>query len=664
MEPLDDRTLLAVTFEFTIIDPSDKYKSIRPQLQTLLNNAGAEWGTHLIGNAKLEYIVQFSETLNPNNPAQIADGAAKSAEIVRTDPLTGIAVWQVGTALEIIDGQDRNGEKHDGGIVFYGPNTKTLFFDPDTNKRNAPMPEGYFDAYTVILHELAHSLGFVSSRGPLGDIPSIGQYTFDEHVTGFGAFQSFGIGTSSFDPITGELIPDPSSDNAYKVYGDSVSLQIGNPNHLGTGRFVDPGFVNQFPIYDIDQFFVDDLSTDLMAGNLAPGERKTISRLDLAILKDAGTPVDLLADPPEGIFTINGTGLGDNIEVQLANGNLLVRVNNSSQTLNVTQSQLVTAIIINGLNGNDVITLGPGMPAVAVNGGAGADTIYGGPKGDSILGGGGNDWIFGRGGGDVIRGGDGNDLIYGQGGSDRLFGNAGNDHLDGGMQTDRLYGGGNSDTLVGGTEDDFLYGENGNDLLSGAGGKDRMDGGPGSDWFYGGAGNDSVDYSRSLAPVVASIDGSPDDGAANEGDNIIDAENIIGSGFDDQLIGSEGRNSLIGGAGNDTLEGGGGHDTLEGNNGADVLSGGGGNDSLLGGDGDNRFVGGAGLDVMIGGSGADLFVADDDAIDTIDGGDGVDSLSGDIDDVVSNVEVIDSVPAPSRADRAMTPAAMKGVSFE
>jgi Ca2+-binding RTX toxin-like protein len=644
MEQLDDRTLLAVTFQFTIIDPLNKYKSIRTPLQAALNAAGAEWATHLTGNATLEYNVEFSDALKPNNPLQVADGAAKSAEVVRADALTGASVYQLGTALEIKDGKDRNGEKADGGILIYGPNTKFMFFDPDTNSRTAPIPDGYYDTYTVLLHELAHSLGFASTRDALGNLPGVGMYTYDEHVTvSSPGFYRFG----DFD------------DNAFAVYNGSVSLQIGNPNNLGAGRFIFPGFVDQIGQLSGNFELVDDLSTDLMGGQIMPGERKNISKLDLAILKDAETPVQVTTDTnPQGLYVVDGTGASDKIDLSLSNGALLIRVNNSSQFFTLEESQQITSIIVNGLNGNDVITLTDQMPAIAINGGAGADTIYGGTKGDSILGGGGNDLIFGRGGGDVIRGGDGNDVIYGQGGSDRLIGEAGNDHLDGGVQTDRISGGGNSDTCIGGTEDDFLFGDNGNDVLSGAGGKDRMDGGAGADAFYGGAGNDSVDYSKSGGSVTASIDGSPDDGVENEADNIIDTENIIGSSFDDALIGSEGANSLIGGAGNDTIEGGGGNDTLEGNNGADILNGGGGNDSILGAAGDDRMVGGAGLDFLSGSDGDDLFVTDDDAADTADGGLGIDSLTGDTDDELTDIEDVDlgvSPPLPgNKPDWAVT----------
>lgn len=667
MEALDERTLLAVTFEFTIFDPSGKYKATVPKLQALLNAAGHEWSTHLQGNAKLEYIVGIVDSVpDESRSAQrrLADGAAKSAEVIRTEPNTGLQTFQVGTAREMITGVDPNGAKPDGGITIYGPNLSLWYFEENTNLRNAPIRDGAYDGYTIILHELAHSLGFVSTRNALGEIPSLGQFTYDEHVTVMSpGFLTFGLGTQTFDPQTGDTVIDPSSDDAFQVYRGEIDLQIGNPNHLGAGRFVEPGFVNQVDRFFFfrNQFFVDDLSTDLMSGVLNPGERRSISRLDLAILRDAETPVNLTVDEfPEGLFAIDGTGLPDHIDVSLTNGTLLVRVNDSLQSFGPEASLGITAIVINGLNGNDTITVTGNFPSVAINGGTGNDTIYGGPKADALFGGGGNDLLVGRSGGDFMRGGDGNDTVLGQGGSDRLFGDAGFDYVDGGVQGDRLFGGPNSDTLVGGTGDDFLYGDSGNDVLSGAGGKDRMEGGLGADTFFGGAGNDSVDYSRASGSITASIDASPDDGVDGESDNIIDTENIIGSSFDDLMIGSQGGDGLIGNAGNDTLVGGGGHDFLEGNNGLDLLDGGGGHDNLQGGDGNDTLTGGTGLDVFFGGLGDDTFTSGDGEVDTINGDDGQDTVSGDDIDELFEVEVADVGPGGrSQPDRVVTPPSRK-----
>jgi uncharacterized protein YjbI with pentapeptide repeats len=68
------------------------------------------------------------------------------------------------------------------------------------------------------------------------------------------------------------------------------------------------------------------------------------------------------------------------------------------------------------------------------------------------------------------------------------------------------------------------------------------------------------------------------------------ANNLTGSGSNDNLFGNEGADTLIGEAGNDYLDGGAG------------------NDSLLGGEGEDRLVGQAGNDILDGGAGDDSLI--------------------------------------------------------
>src|SRR5690242_15505374 len=95
VEELDRRTLLSVSFTFNIIDPTNKYASIKSQLQAQLNAAGAEWSTHLVGNAALQYDVAFTNAVPPLpsfTSVRLAQGAVKSAQVVRTDTVTGKTV--------------------------------------------------------------------------------------------------------------------------------------------------------------------------------------------------------------------------------------------------------------------------------------------------------------------------------------------------------------------------------------------------------------------------------------------------------------------------------------------------------------------------------------------------------------------------------------------
>ncbi|MCU1358213.1 MAG: alkaline phosphatase, partial [Acidimicrobiales bacterium] len=310
---------------------------------------------------------------------------------------------------------------------------------------------------------------------------------------------------------------------------------------------------------------------------------------------------------------------------------------------------------------------------------AGADSLQGGPDTDLIRGGDGNDSIVGNGGADDLRGEGGDDTILPGAGDDAVDGGAGNDTvsyadrydagmtidlragktsgatgtterdsfagaettvggpgadvlwaatggstLDGGSGDDTLHGAGGTDLLIGGAGNDTVLGGAGSDFLIGADGNDRMVGNDGSDTFQGAAGTDTADYSTETGPVLVDINGQPDDGplAADEKDNVAEAEIVIGTDADDDLRAGSLPAELHGGKGDDLLTGPG---VLYGEAGKDDLRGSSGPDGLYGGDDADRMADGAGDDTVDGGAGDDLDVAGIGA-DAIKGGTGFDTL--------------------------------------
>ncbi|MCE9573091.1 MAG: calcium-binding protein [Deltaproteobacteria bacterium] len=249
-----------------------------------------------------------------------------------------------------------------------------------------------------------------------------------------------------------------------------------------------------------------------------------------------------------------------------------------------------------------------------------------------------------------------------------------------------VYGGAGDDTLRGGAGDDTFYGNDGNDTFTNGTAAD------GADTFNGGAGTDTVDYSLRTAAVTVTIDGTADDGAASETDDIkTDVEAVKGGLGDDDLTGSTGADTPSGGTGNDTLAGLAGADTLNGDagndtfdegaasNGADTMNGGAGTDTVdysgrsnavtinldttandgealeldkvvndvengIGGGGGDTIVGSASDNVFDGGAGADT-ISGGVGNDTLKGGAGIDTLNGDAGD-----DVFDEGSATSGAD--------------
>ncbi|MEV6634950.1 hypothetical protein AB0M54_29805 [Actinoplanes sp. NPDC051470] len=156
------------------------------------------------------------------------------------------------------------------------------------------------------------------------------------------------------------------------------------------------------------------------------------------------------------------------------------------------------------------------------------------------------------------------------------------------VRNDRLVGTSGADVICGLGGNDTLDGRGGNDTLDGGAGGDTLLGGAGSDRLVGGAGTDRVSYGDHSTPVIASLDGRPNDGSAKEADAIAgDVEGLVGGSGVDTLTGNAGPNQITGGSGSDYLYGAGGNDTIQGQDGNDQLDGGPGPDLVVGGNGDD-----------------------------------------------------------------------------
>jgi Ca2+-binding RTX toxin-like protein len=274
----------------------------------------------------------------------------------------------------------------------------------------------------------------------------------------------------------------------------------------------------------------------------------------------------------------------------------------------------------------------------------------------------------------IIEGGDGDDFIDGGAGADRLSGGANTAFGDGvgylgssvgvtvnlALTTAQISAGDASGDILSGFENlegsshaDTLLGDAGDNLIRGHQGDDTIEGGAGADNLDGGADSDTLRYAASNAAVQVNLAANTATGGHATGDTILNFENVIGSGFNDDLIGTAGVNVLDGGLGNDTLEGGAGADTLIGGAGIDTaryaasagsvfvdlnlvgpqVSGGDAagdtlngvenvigssfNDNLLGSAAANNLVGGDGNDFIEGRGGADVLDGGNGTFDTL-----------------------------------------------
>lgn len=214
------------------------------------------------------------------------------------------------------------------------------------------------------------------------------------------------------------------------------------------------------------------------------------AKLSLGVVSGVGIAGDPLA-PTQTDLDIVGTNNSDTIAVQYAGtqGKASVVVNG----VNKGTFSFNGRIVVNGLRGNDKITIDPKITRAAivyggagndtVSGGGGNDVFIGGDNDDSLLGGGGRDILVGGNNADVLNGGDGDDVLIGGstvhdarfaafsalvnewGRTDASYatrvnnlrngtGRTGGFRLDSGTVTD---GGNPADTLTGGGGTDLFY---------------------------------------------------------------------------------------------------------------------------------------------------------------------------------------------------------------
>ncbi|MFO1006697.1 MAG: hypothetical protein U0929_12125 [Planctomycetaceae bacterium] len=339
-------------------------------------------------------------------------------------------------------------------------------------------------------------------------------------------------------------------------------------------------------------------------------------------LNDGGGRVlvqpQLFVPPPPVTFTFVGstlmvTGSADNDTITVFNDAGFIRINANGVLIDTGIGVgSVTAVVVSGQGGHDLLKLDASLGALVVG------TLLGGDGNDTLVSGLGNDTLDGGADVDTVSyvqgvaglnnagvkvslalstvqatGGAGKDKLLavenltGSNWNDTLTGNAGNNILAGGL---------GNDTLNGGLGADTLYGEGDNDSLTIDGSDLVVSGGQGNDKVTVAAGSGAITLNLTAGQIETVTATASTVGNTFNASGATWVVSITGGSGNDTITGGDMNDSLIGGAGDDSLVGQGGNDILTGGLGVDSFDGGEGNDSLTIDNLDTSVVGGVGLD--------------------------------------------------------------------
>ncbi len=272
LEHLEPRFVPAVSWSVSFSDPSHAYSAYYDEIRATLLAAGDAWSRYLHGsNARIQLIVDFKDLQHDF----LAESASETSVFFGKNGK--LEVWEQSVPYEIRTGKDPNASDADGWISIDAKSLADSFwFDPTPgNRDDDTVPYDKEDAYSILLHELGHCLGFDGWRDwTSAKLPGNVESRFDRFVTVAADGTPYFNGPNAMAAYGNQPVPLTYSD-LYHVGNDTNDTENGS----GQGH---PG---------------DDLMDDLMSGTgLDWGTRTSISALDIAVLQDIGVPI--WNDPP------------------------------------------------------------------------------------------------------------------------------------------------------------------------------------------------------------------------------------------------------------------------------------------------------------------------------------------------------------------------------
>ncbi|MBI3728238.1 MAG: DUF4214 domain-containing protein [Burkholderiales bacterium] len=475
----------------------------------------------------------------------------------------GLDVYEASQATESRTGIDPSPDKPDL-IINIDPTSSYasgLYWDPNiANSIGGKVDASKVDAFSGILHELLHGMGFLGYRDASGKLPGNYESVWDSFLT---------VNSNNTATLGGPAV--------VALLGEPVEVRVGGSQsiyHLGTGPNVADSKMPWLEASNFNGYYYN------------YGERYLLGRLELAMLQDMG-------------WVLKPTTI--------------------TNVVNIWDNKIAPLYLVGWDTDEQIIG---DAKDDRIEGRGGNDTLIGGLGDDSLYGGNGNDFLYGDGGSDVaVFSGNANDYtvtynasntsytikdsVSNRDGSDTVF-SVENLRFADGIKTpaslinNPAAGIGSGNTINGTAGNDTLTGTAGNDTINALAGDDSLRGAAGNDTLYGGDGTDTALFTGSIADYTVSYD------TANASYTVTDKVNgrdgsdtlysielltfsditnirpslliaipsliIDGGPYNDYLIGTTGNNTINGLADNDTLVGGAGDDSLYGGDGNDTAN--------------------------------------------------------------------------------------------
>jgi hypothetical protein len=231
-----------VTFSIEVNDPLNISVGYTDQLEKCLLAAANEWGRHIAGKASIEIELSFQY-----HPTAVAMASPGSSVFLRYED--GVRLYSWSTLEEIITGVDQNGDDPDAEIIVNPHCFSSMYFSPFPRRGRAFVPYDKYDTYSILLHELGHTLAFCGWYGHTVSEMMGYQSIYDKHIEEDEDGNLRFVGKRSREIVPG-----------------GIPLNRYSPAHTDAER-------------------------SLMYAYVQKGKKLRVTNLELAILEDCGMPI-------------------------------------------------------------------------------------------------------------------------------------------------------------------------------------------------------------------------------------------------------------------------------------------------------------------------------------------------------------------------------------